>query len=375
MNVDFLFERLNSINIDFFSGVPDSLLKPVCDYLYNNKEKFPNHIIAPNEGNAVALAAGYHLSTGKFPCVYLQNSGLGNIANPVISLLSKDVYSIPCLFLVGWRGEPGIKDEPQHKFQGRITLEFLDLLNIKYFIVDEKTSNEEFSKNLSLIHEEMKNGNCGAIVFKKNSISYEKNISYKNKHEISRELFLEKIITDSNADVFITTTGKTSREMFELREKLNHNHNQDFLTVGSMGHASSIATSIALQKPNTLVCCIDGDGALLMHMGSLSIATSLNLKNFIYILINNESHESVGGQPTMSSYVNFSKLAESMGFKNIFSISKLEELDSIFVDKNSLDLTFIEIKTSIGSRKDLGRPTSTPIENKNSLMNFLKGCN
>lgn len=255
MDVEFLN---NCIACDFYCGVPDSQLKTLCNFLMHKYGIDKNHhMIAANEGNCVALAAGYHLATGRIPAVYMQNSGLGNIVNPVTSLLSDKVYSIPMIFLIGWRGEPNVHDEPQHVFQGEITLGLLTLLNIRYVVVSDSLSNEQFIELYESIKSDLDNGKSIAIVFRKNSLKFDSKVNYENKNLLIREDALKLIVEFSQKDPVITTTGKTSRELYEIRELRRESHEYDFLTVGSMGHCSSVALGISIAKPDSRVWCID----------------------------------------------------------------------------------------------------------------------
>lgn len=362
------------IDSDFYTGVPDSQLKELCNYLidqYGIDGK--HHIIAANEGNCTALAAGYYLATGKTPVIYMQNSGEGNIINPVASLLSSEVYAIPAIFIIGWRGEPGVQDEPQHVYQGKITLELLDIMGIKYFIIDKNTKLNVLEDFLRENKEELKKGRNIAFVVKKGAFQYIKKEKYLNNYEMLRESVIEKIAEYTDDDIVVSTTGKASRELFEIRERQDEGHQRDFLTVGSMGHASSIALEIALQKPKSKVWCIDGDGAMLMHMGSLAVIGKNCPNNFVHVLLNNEAHETVGGMPTVSENVNWIQLASACGYQKVISVEKYDELETILRNAKSInELTFIEIKCAIGSREDLGRPTLTALENRNNFMNYLQ---
>lgn len=367
----FFFENLKKINIDFFSGVPDSLLKDFCAYLSNNT-KGNEHIIAANEGNAIALAAGHYLATGKLGLVYMQNSGEGNAINPITSLIDKEVYNIPVLMLIGWRGEPGVHDEPQHKKQGKVTFSLLDTLGIKYEILPDNESEllevlfrvkkyiEDTKEPFALIAKQGIFEKCELITDKKNDLL------------LSREETI-KLIIDSldEKDIIVSTTGKASRELFEYREKLKENHERDFLTVGSMGHSSSIALGIALAKPEKIVYCLDGDGSAIMHMGSIAIIGEKSPKNLKHIILNNGCHESVGCQPTVGFNINFSDIAKSCKYPLVFSIKTKEELIDALDKIKKQDLCFLEIKINNNSRKDLGRPTTSTFENKKAFMDFL----
>ena len=358
------------LGTDFYSGVPDSLLKPLCNYLMNTYGIDKNHhIIAANEGNCVGVAAGYHMATGKVPVVYMQNSGQGNIVNPVASLLNDKVYAIPMIFVVGWRGEPGVHDEPQHVFQGEITVKLLDDLDIKNVIVDKDATEEELRKTMDDFRNTLSSGKSVAFVIRKGAFSYDEKIKYTNNYTMIREDIIKHIIKVSGTDPIVSTTGKASRELFEAREANNEGHGYDFLTVGSMGHTSSIAMGVALNSPDKKLWCIDGDGSAIMHMGSLAVLAKHNPENMVYILINNEAHETVGGLPTVASNVDWKKLAEAVGFKRVASVDNFDDLDKeLNAAKNANQLSFIEVKCALGARDDLGRPTTTAVQNKEAFM-------
>ena len=367
MKLDFLNE------FEFFSGVPDSLLKPLCNYLMQRFGISDNHIVAANEGNAVALAAGYHLATGKIPVVYLQNSGLGNIINPVASLMNDKVYGIPCIFIVGWRGEPGVHDEPQHIYQGEVTLKLLENMDIATFVISKETSESELNEKMKEFRSLLSNGKQVAFVVRKGALDFDGKVKYKNNNTMLREDIIRHITDISDNDIVVSTTGKASRELFEIRENNFQGHGSDFLTVGSMGHSSSIALGIALKKPEKRIWIIDGDGALLMHMGAMALLGTNSPENVIHIVINNGSHETVGGMPTVAEKIDLVAIARGCGYKNAVSVSDFDALDKALKDaKSKHELSFIEVKASIGARDDLGRPTTTAMENKNNFMEYLK---
>lgn len=375
MDVLTFISQLETSGVSFYTGVPDSQLKPLCNYLMNEYGLSEKHIIAANEGNAVAIAAGYNLSTGKVPCVYIQNSGLGNIVNPVTSLLNDKVYGIPCVFVIGWRGEPGIHDEPQHIFQGEITLKMLESMDIAYMVIDKDTTLDDLESKMYTYKSLLDKGKSVAFVVRKNGFFYEEKVVYKNNNLTTREDIIRTITNLSKEDIIISTTGKTSRELFETRENQQQSHKYDFLTVGSMGHSSSIALGIALNKPNTIVWCIDGDGSALMHMGSMAVIGDRSPKNFRHILINNGAHESVGGQPTVANNMKFGQIALGCGYKKAYEVSNLSDLNSTLLEiEDKQGPIFIEVKSAIGSRENLGRPTKTPMENKEAFMSFLSEC-
>lgn len=357
------------LGADFFTGVPDSQLKALCNYLMDRYGTDPaHHIIAANEGNAAALAAGYHLATGKTPVVYLQNSGLGNIVNPLASLLSDKVYAIPCLFVIGWRGEPGVHDEPQHIFQGEATLPLLDALKVPYLILDSSVSEEQLLAKL----EEFR-GRQAALVVRKGGLKYDKTPAYANPFPMSREEAIGHILAAAGKDFIVSTTGKASREVFELREGNGEGHGHDFLTVGSMGHSSSIALGVALQKPGRRIWCLDGDGAALMHLGAMAAIGAARPQNLVHVVLNNQAHESVGGLPTAAGTVDLPAIARACGYPEALSADSPEGLENALERvKHSQRLTFLEVKCALGARGDLGRPTTTPLENKAALMAALE---
>ena len=371
INVKDFVSFLKEINIDFFCGVPDSQLSSFCDYIEENE----NNIIAANEGNAVAIASGYHLATSNFPLVYLQNSGLGNIVNPLTSLTHKQVYSIPIVYVVGWRGQPGVHDEPQHKKQGKITLDLLELLDISYIVIDKDSTFDTLKTMFeNEFLDKLNSGESVAVVVSKDAFE-EYKIPKSNENTLTREKAIQ-LITDylNQNDMIVSTTGKSSRELFEYREAKNQGHGNDFLTVGSMGHSSSIALGIALNNPFKRIFCFDGDGAVLMHMGALALVGSKSPENFYHVMFNNSAHESVGGLPTVMAEINISKLVDSCGYKKIFHAGNFNELKEVLPEFiKARGPVFLNIDVNISSRKDLGRPTTTPIENKCDFMKKLQG--
>lgn len=366
------YNMLTARGISFFTGVPDSLLKDFCAYITDHVSD-DRHVIAANEGGAVALAAGYYLATGRIGLIYMQNSGQGNAINPLISLVDPDVYSIPVLLLIGWRGEPGIKDEPQHAKQGKITLQILQTLDIPYRVLPENI--EEASICLDDLLAEMSiQKRPTALVVKKGIFdSYKLRRVAKDISPLFREHAIQ-IIVDSlnNMDIVVSTTGHISRELYEYREKRGHGHSRDFLTVGSMGHASQIAMGIALVKPKRKVFCLDGDGAALMHLGATAIIGSRKLNNFKHVILNNAAHDSVGGQATVAKDVSFTKIALACGYKSAWLAETKDELKNLLpVLRESQGPALLEIRVKKGARKDLGRPKKTPQENKSAFMDFL----
>lgn len=361
------YDMIQSKGSDFYVGVPDSLLANFCSFLDTKGKE--HHLIAANEGNAIAIAMGYYMSTKKVAAVYMQNSGLGNSINPLVSLTDPLVYKIPMLLIIGWRGEPGYKDEPQHQKQGGITIKQLEILDIPYWILDEKTDLENIIDEVFLKIENR--GAPVAIIVRKNTFKKTIEQSYPKYHShILREEVIDVILKLTNEnDLIIATTGKTSREIFEIRKQANIEQ-RDFLTVGGMGHASSIALGVSIGMPDRRVICFDGDGSIIMHMGSMPVISKYKPKKFIHILLNNGTHESVGGQPTCADIISFRNFAHSIGYLNYVLVDTLENLESAWslINKNPQGPVMLEIKIKNGSRDDLGRPTNTAEENKNLFM-------
>ena len=371
----YFYDSLIANGTDFFAGVPDSLLKNFCAYITDNAPA-DKHIISANEGSATALATGYHFATGKIPLIYMQNSGEGNMINPLLSIVDPDVYSVPMMIVIGWRGEPGVHDEPQHVKQGKVTCDLLDAMKIPYSILGAGNCNKCLDKALAKAYEYIKANNAPyALVIKKGTFEdYTLQNNTTVEADMSREEAIEKIMLSApETAAFVSTTGMASRELYELRDKHGQGHNRDFLTVGGMGHASQIALSIAMQKKDRLIYCIDGDGASIMQMGGMATIGTRNPSNMVHIVLNNGAHDSVGGQPTVGRQIDLCGIAKACGYGNVVKASTKEELDAILKDKNTFDkLTFIEVLVRKGARKDLGRPKTTPQENKKAMMEFLK---
>lgn len=369
---DFFVDKLSKNGISFFAGVPDSLLKNVCAYITDNIDSKHN-IIAANEGAAIGLAAGYHLATGKVGCVYMQNSGEGNTINPLASLTDKEVYSIPVLLVIGWRGKPGVHDEPQHVKQGKITTGLLNVMGINYEVLskEEDIASKQIDKAIKSVNA----GDVFAIVIEKDTFdSYTLQNTVKNQYELGREEAIKMVAgsIEHNA-IVVSTTGMISRELFEYREEMKQGHERDFLTVGSMGHASQIALGIALEKPNRKIYCFDGDGAAIMHMGSMAIVASKQPKNYVHFIFNNAAHDSVGGQPTVGHQIDLSAIAKAVGYRAAMMIDSKDCLNAALKDISEMEgPIMIEIRVKKGNRKDLGRPTTTPIQNKEALMTELR---
>ena len=361
-------EFLSKHGITSFFGVPDSLLAEFCRELALSS---CDHVITANEGNAVAMAIGHFLGTGRHAAVYMQNSGLGNATNPLVSLAAPEIYRVGMLLIIGWRGEPGQKDEPQHLLQGQISEEMLKTMRIPYAVL---ASDSDLEQTVLPVIKQLSNGPA-ALLVRKNSFSGSTTTSdsCKNSRLPTREHFLELLLQNlGKKALLVSTTGKTSRELFELRASRNEPQ-RDFLTVGGMGHTLSIALELARTQPERTVICLDGDGSMLMHMGSLAI-TGCNCKpaNLIYILLNNGVHESVGGQPTIARFINTEKLATALNFTEFLRAGNEIEISTTLKHLNSFSgPVFFEVMLEPGSRADLGRPTTTPEENKHQMMRFI----
>ena len=366
----FFYDTLAGYGLDFYAGVPDSLLKNLCAYITDHADAAHNIIVA-NEGGAMGLAAGHYLATSQIPVVYMQNSGEGNIINPLASLTDPDVYNIPVLLVIGWRGKPGIHDEPQHVKQGKVTTGLLNVMGIDYTVLskDEDKAAGQIQKAVNYMQATKQ---CYALVIEKDTFdAYTLQNVEKNDLTLSREDAIQIVASAlGKKDVIVSTTGMISRELFEYRAANNEGHERDFLTVGSMGHASQIALGIALEKQDRRVWCFDGDGATIMHMGSMAIVANKAPENYVHVVFNNGAHDSVGGQPTVGLKIDLPAIAKAVGYKSVYSVSSKEELQQQLSHLGEAPV-FLEVKVKKGNRKDLGRPTTTPIQNKEALMAFL----
>ncbi len=371
LSPEIFYNKLASYGIDFYAGVPDSLLKNLCAYITDHADDAHN-IIAANEGGAMGLAAGHYLATGQIPVVYMQNSGEGNIINPLASLTDPDVYNIPVLLVIGWRGKPGVHDEPQHVKQGKVTTGLLNVMGIDYTVLSKEEDKAEAQIKKAVAYMQATK-QCYALVIEKDTFdAYAlKNIE-KNDLTMSREEAIQTVAAALDAkDCIVSTTGMISRELFEYRTFKGEGHERDFLTVGSMGHASQIALGIALAKQDRKVWCFDGDGASIMHMGSMAIVANKTPKNYVHVVFNNGAHDSVGGQPTVGLKIDLPAVAKAVGYKASISVDNKEALVAALKDIDEGPI-LIEVKVKKGNRKDLGRPTTTPIQNKEALMSFLQ---
>ena len=371
INPKFFIEELGKFGIDFFAGVPDSLLKNICAYIADNMDAKHN-IIAANEGAAVGLAAGHYLATGKAGVVYMQNSGEGNIINPLASLTDKEVYNIPVLLIIGWRGKPGAHDEPQHVKQGKVTTGILNTMGVNYDVLS--MDEEKAAKQIAKAVDALNNKEVYALVIEKGTFEdYKLQSVEKNDLTMTREEAIQTVAKAlGEKDAIVSTTGMISRELFEARAAWNQGHERDFLTVGSMGHASQIALGIALEKTDRTIWCFDGDGATIMHMGSMAIVASKAPKNYVHVVFNNGAHDSVGGQPTVGLKIDLPAVAKAVGYNATFSVDSKEALDAVMPQVKAAEgPILLEVKVKKGNRKDLGRPTTTPIQNKEALMKYL----
>lgn len=375
MDANVLLLACHEAGIGFYTGVPDSQLKGLCDTLYarygtSGKE----HIVAANEGNAIGLCAGHYLATGRPALCYMQNSGLGNAVNPLASLMDGQVYGLPCLLVIGWRGEPSVHDEPQHVKQGEITLGQLELMGIPYFILDKDMDEAAFLAGFTTLQSAMAEGKVAAMVVRKGALSCSAKPDYRNDRQMTRETAAEVIVREAGErDIFVSTTGKLSRELFEIRERLGQGHEKDFLTVGSMGHASMIALAIALEKPDRRVWCLDGDGAALMHLGALPVIARRSPANMIHVVINNAAHETVGGMPVCEGALDVSAMAQAAGYSTILRADSPQTLaDALKSAQGCGQLSLVEVMCANGARADLGRPTTTPQQNRDALMTFIR---
>ena len=368
----FFYDTLTGYGINFYAGVPDSLLKNLCAFITDHADTSHN-IISANEGGAIGLAAGHYLATGQIPVVYMQNSGQGNIINPLASLTDPDVYNIPVLLVIGWRGKPGVHDEPQHVKQGKVTTGLLNVMGIDYTVLnkEEDKAAVQIKKAVDYMQATKQ---CYALVIEKDTFeAYSLQSVEKNDLILSREEAIQTVAAATGRkDAIVSTTGMISRELFEYRTQQGLGHERDFLTVGSMGHASQIALGIAMSKKDRKVWCFDGDGATIMHMGSMAIVGNKAPENLIHVVFNNGAHDSVGGQPTVGLSINLPAIATAVGYKSVFSVDSKEELQELLPEIiKQKGPVMLQICVKKGNRKDLGRPTTTPIQNKEALMAFL----
>jgi len=372
INPKVYLSNLIQSGVEFYSGVPDSLLKDFCACLTDTVDT-DSHIIAANEGGAIGLAIGHYLACGSVPMVYLQNSGLGNIINPLLSLASKEVCGIPMLIMIGWRGEPDVKDEPQHVHQGRVMQQSLTAIDIP-FVVISGNEPEAVSQTHDALALAKRKSTPVILLVKKGTFTKYTVSKQASDLTLSREVAITEVADlMPNDAVAVCTTGMPSRELFEYREKSNGGHYRDFLTVGGMGHASQIALGLALGQSKRQIFCFDGDGAALMHMGSMAIIGQSSVVNMIHILLNNGVHDSVGGQPTVGFGIDFCGIASACGYKSVCQVDDSTGISNAIEQALMSDGPhLIEILIHPGNRPDLGRPTRSPEQNKTDFMSFLK---
>ncbi len=373
MKASNFLQEIKNIGICTITGVPDSTLKQFCDAVRTDDGKAFRHYVTANEGAAVGLATGEYLAS-KRPClVYLQNSGLGNIINPLASIANREVYGIPMLFVVGWRGEPGKKDEPQHVYQGKVTCELLEVMDVPYAVIDDTTTLEQIKEILAKAKEVMDEDRQYAVIVKKGTFEKENAFTWENGYRLVREQALRVILEHVYQDSFlVSTTGKISRELYEQSDALFKNHERLFMTVGGMGHASMIAYGMAQADLSKRIVCIDGDGAVMMHMGALAFLAKQAPENLLHIVINNAAHESVGAMPTGFSGQTYSQIAAACGYQNACTVAAEEDLKTAIVEaKKKHELSLIEVMVSLESRADLGRPKESAKENRIHFMNAV----
>jgi len=368
------YNALVKSGVEFFTGVPDSLLSPLCACIAEHATE-DKHIITANEGAAIALAAGNYLATAKPSLVYMQNSGLGNAINPLLSLADPSVYAVPMLLMIGWRGEPGVNDEPQHLAQGQVTVPMLDAMGIAYHRLPQDTE-EAAALVKNLAEDALSEQRPIAILASKNSFAQYKADQNSDGETLSltREQAIAIILENINADSsVVSSTGMISRELYELREGFQQKHDTDFLTVGSMGHCSQIALGVALANKNKKVICLDGDGAAIMHMGSMAVTAQSGATNLIHIILNNGRHDSVGGQPTCGFEIDFTTIAKGCGYPSAHSVDNEAELTkALGISMGAQGPVLLEVKVNSGNRDNLGRPEITLEQQKRAFMRHLE---
>ena len=379
INCEKFYNAMSEEGLGLYAGVPDSLLKEICACI-NERSGEAEHVIAANEGSAVALALGSYLATGKVGMVYMQNSGLGNAVNPLLSLADEQVYSIPVLLMIGWRGEPGVKDEPQHLKQGEVTLGMLEAMGVPYEILPDTDDQAQAVLKQMVSHARDKKKPTAVVVRKDTFAKYHRktDVLGSPKMTLKREQALEVILDEiPEEDLVVATTGMISREIFEYRDKTGRGHERDFLTVGGMGHCSQIAMGIAASDKNRQLYCVDGDGAVIMHMGSLAITGQYRGGNLMHIVLNNGCHDSVGGQPSAGLDIDIPAIAKACGYSKAMSVDtekgiRREMQRFAGTQYNAEAPVLLEVRVLPGSRSDLGRPTTTPIENKEGFANYIR---
>lgn len=372
------FDAVSAAGVRFVAGVPDSLLKEACTYL---AEALPpeRHVIAVNEGSAVALAAGHFLATGAVPLVYLQNSGLGNAVNPLLSLAAPDVYAVPLVLLIGWRGEPGVPDEPQHVTQGRLTPALLDALELPYRVLDGDPEAASVHVRWAVVEARRRSGPVALLVRKGAFMALprvvERPPAAALRHErLIREDAIERIVQALLPETtVVATTGMISRELYAIRRRHGDDDSRDFLTVGSMGHASQIALGLALARPGMQVVCLDGDAAALMHLGGLATVGTSAATGYLHVVLNNGAHDSVGGQPSAGFAIDLPGIARACGYE--VALGPVRDAVAVTEQVRALQASrgpnLLEVRVATGARPDLGRPAEAPVHNKRCFMRRL----
>lgn len=312
-----VFQTLAENGVNFFTGVPDSYLNGFCNYALENCGE--RNVIAANEGNAVGIAAGHYLASKEIPLVYMQNSGMGNAINPLASMADERVYAIPMLLLIGWRGQGDSEpNHPQHALQGEITPTLLETMHIPYTVLADSDDEFVLTAERALKYCRENRRSYALIAPKGVMAAADKPNNTDDTYPMSREEAIEVFLNRMPADtIYTATTGRATRELFFLRERRNETKAHDFLNVGSMGHASSVALGIALENPNRYVVALDGDCAAMMHMGAMTMASKVNAPRLMHVVLNNGAHESVGGQPSAGHRVDFTKIAEACGYETV----------------------------------------------------------
>ena len=367
-----LFDQLNVMGLNFFTGVPDSLLNDFCLHLVNNVPDC-QHIMAANEGNAIGIAAGYHMATGKIPVVYMQNSGIGNATNPLLSLTHPCVYSIPLILLIGWRGDPAIKDHAQHKKQGELTPVLMEDMDIPYQVLDaDDTVIEKFQWAANKAKE--LNAPVALIAKKAILTQKEKKQEYAESPLMNREEAISAVLDVFGKDaIYLATTGRATRELHEQIMIHGFGHEIEFLNVGAMGHLSSIGLGLAVGAPDKKIVVFDGDAAAVMHMGSLATNGRYQPKNLIHIVLNNGVNESVGGQKSSGQVINLTAIAKGCGYETIpaFVESKEDLQKAVKQLADSNHLSFLDVHIRQGIRKDMSGLKIEHQHAKSELMNYL----
>lgn len=369
---DVFYNQMTERGFDFFTGLPDSLLTDLIQCI-SEKHDPRKYVIGANEGTSMGLATGWHLATKKYPVLIMQNSGLGNIVNPFLSLVDPRVYKIPMLLLLAWRGEPGKKDEPQHKVQGEVMTSLLSDLGITYEVLPDFEEGSASALDLAKSHLQNKGSPFAFLIRRSTFLPYKRKEDVPSKYELSREEALDFLVDHiGKFDAIISGAGLTSRELLEFRDSRGPVLGQDFYCLGAKGHASSIAMGVALAKPSKMVYILDGDGSFFMHMGAAPQIGARKLSNLRHIIFNNHVHESAGGMPSAGDCIDFVKLAQGSGYTYAGSASTKQEIKQHLDNMKNLNGSgLLEIKIRSFTRKDLKQLRVDPKDNKDQFMKFL----